>query len=131
MLTLLISISDQKPRCGVFRLKPWPQTMANISENVNKIRFYLWTCDHYKSISRKMKHDKMKFLRTLEVDWSRGGPSLPSVASLPARSLRWVDISCHQKLYFTVSNKIFVLRSLPLPKLGLKNSCWNAGKILT
>jgi len=50
----------------------------------------------------------MRFLRTLTVtpsmtsDW---GPSLPSVTSVPVRSIR----------------------SLPLPKLGLNNSCWNAG----
>ena len=55
------------------------------------------------------KSSKMRFLRTLTVtpsmtsDW---GPSLPSVTSVPVRSIR----------------------SLPLPKLGLNNSCWNAGQ---
>ena len=70
-----------------------------------------------------MKSDKMKFIRTPNVEW-RGGRSLPSVASLPARSLRW-------EIWRGWRNEIntwFLFRSLPLPKLGLNNSCWNAGR---
>ena len=70
-----------------------------------------------------MKSDRMKFLRAPNVEW-RGGRSLPSVASLPARSLRWGI------WWWTENIKIlrFISRSLPLPKLGLNNSCWNAGR---
>ena len=90
-----------------------------------------------------MRGDKMRFLRTLNVTPSMAGgewgPSLPSVASLPARSIRW-EMKGDEEIAKLIGDLIIIdywltldsilshFRSLPLPKLGLNNSCWNAGK---
>ena len=99
------------------KLRWWGGECKHVLDPINQLTVYIYQSESDEKWQNEISPDAECWVARR---------SLPALRSLSARQVSEV-----RQIWRGWRNEIntwFLFRSLPLPKLGLNNSCWNAGR---